>query len=259
MCIRTTSIKSAVTVLLLGFQPLVNAEELHYYVVEDLAKPFQIEDKNLSQRGFITDVVSKIATELNLTLSTHIAPSQRVEKLLAEETFDNWIAYDSPAWNSIVLGTPLSQPLLQVTHSMAHCDNPLTPAHILKGKTVAILKQFRYPGLSKLEARGEIELRKVKTYDQGFELLDLGRVDGFAEMDTRLRYYLQSERPNAKCAQITSISSVEPPYPLYLVVNKHMNKDIRNAINEAFLNLIQDGFVDRTLASYRTAPEEPTL
>lgn len=259
MCIRTTSIRTAVSVFVLGFHPLTNAEELHYYVVEDLAKPFQIEDENLSQSGFITDVVKQIATKLNLTLSTHIAPSQRVERLLAEETFDNWIAYDSPAWISIVLGIPLSQPLLQVTHSMAHCDSPLTPADTLQGKTVAVLKQFRYPGLSKLEASGEIELRKVKTYEQGFELLDRGRVDGFAEMDTRIRYYLKSERPNAKCAQITSIPNVEPAYPLYLVVNKHMNKETREAINETFLKLVKDGFVDRTLASYRKTPEEPTL
>ena len=259
MCIRTTSIRTAVAVFLLSSPPLINAEELHYYVVEDLAKPFQIEDESLSQRGFITDIVQEIAKNLDLTLSTHVAPSQRVEKLLAEETFDNWIAYDSPAWESIVLGIPLSQPLLQVTHSIAHCDNPLTPPHAIQGKTVAILKQFRYPGLSKLEASGEIELRKVKTYEQGFELLDLGRVDGFAEMDTRLRYYLKNERPNAKCAQITSIPNVEPPYPLYLVVNKHMNKKMRDAINESFLNLVKDGFVDRTLTSYRKTPEEPTL
>ena len=122
MCIKATSIRSTLVILFLFSHPLSSAEELHYYVVEDLAKPFQIEDENLSQKGFITDVVQEIAARLDLVLNKHVAPSPRVEKLLAEETFDNWIAYDSPAWNSISLGTPLSKPLLQVTHSIAHCE-----------------------------------------------------------------------------------------------------------------------------------------
>ena len=225
-------------------------DTLDYYVVEGLTAPFQITDPDAKQKGFITDVVEALALELDIELVTHVAPSPRIEMLLKDEKRTNWIAYGSPAWNSLPNGVYLTTPLLKVTHSAVHCGHGHSFNNKLSGHNFAILKHFRYPGLSNLAREGRIELTPVKSYEQGFSLVDLGRVDGFIEMNTRLKYNLATSTSEVKCREISSIGDIEPQYDLVLVVSKHMAKEKRKQLNKALQNLYDSGFFEKTLLKY---------
>lgn len=223
---------------------------LNYYIVDGLSAPFQISDKNASQKGYISDIVEELARSLNIELVNHVVPSPRIEKLLKDETVTDWIVFDSPAWNSIPAGIPLKTPVLTVTHSVIHCDHQHDFIDQLAGHNFAILKHFRYPGLSKLAEEGKLELTPVRSYQQGFELVDLGRVDGFIEMDTRLRYNLANNPVPVSCKLVNGIGEIVPAYDLILVVSKSISENLRSQLDEALLKLKQSGFFDHTLENY---------
>lgn len=237
----------------------VSAHDLHYYVIEDIAAPFQITDPTTPEQGIITDIVVKLAEELKLDLEVLVSPSPRIEKLLQKQDVEqeNWIAYDSPAWNSIPNGSQLSEPLLTVEHSIIHCSPSTGHGHHhennLRDHRLAVLKDFRYPGLEKLAQDKVLELQPVKSYAQGFKLVELERVDGFIEMDTRLRFNFnkyKQDAPEAKCASIEKIGDIEPKYNLYLVVNKNMDDTLKRAIDEAYSRLKRDNFVQEVINKY---------
>ena len=240
----------ALSLCLTSFTFATSAETLDYYVVEALTEPFQISDANAKQKGFITDVVEALTEELDIELVTHVAPSPRIELLLEDENKNNWIAYDSPAWNSIPRGIQLTTPLLKVTHSAVHCGHRHSFEGHMQGHSFAVLKHFRYPGLSRLAKEGSIELVPVKNYEQGFNLVDLKRVDGFIEMDTRLKYKLASTSPSPRCREISSVGDVEPAYDLVLVVSQEMATQKRAQHNEALQRLAKNGLLEELLTKY---------
>lgn len=225
-------------------------ETLNYYIVDGLASPFQISDKDATQKGYISDIVDELALSLDIELINHVVPSPRIEKLLKDETVTDWIVFDSPAWNSIPEGIPLNTPVLTVTHSAVHCAHQHDFKNQLAGHNFAILKHFRYPGLNKLAEEGQLELTPVKSYQQGFELVDLGRVDGFIEMDTRLRYNLANNPVPVDCQLVSGIGDIVPVYDLILVVSKSISEDRRTQLDQALLKLKQSGFFDQTLKNY---------
>lgn len=240
----------ALSFLFTFFTSTVSSEQLDYYVVEGLTEPFQISDPDATQKGFITEVVEALAAKLNIELVTHVAPSPRIELLLKDESKTNWIAYDSPAWKSIPMGVPLSTPLLSVTHSAVHCGLRHDFANRIQGHSFAVLKHFRYPGLSRLAKEGDIELVPTKSYEQGFQLVDLKRVDGFIEMDSRLRYKLNNATPPPTCREISSIGDAEPAYDLVLMVSQSMKAKRRAQLDNALQQLSDNGLLQKLLEKY---------
>ena len=226
------------------------SEKLDYYVVDALAEPFQIVHTDAPQKGYVTDIVEALAAQLDLELTTHVVPSPRIEKLLNNGAETNWIAYDSPAWNSLSKGIFLETPLLTVRHSAVHCGHGHKFGGRLAGHSFAVLKHFRYPGLSDLAKQGKIELTPVKSYEQGFSLVDLGRVDGFIEMDTRLKYNLTHHAKTVKCREVSDIGDIEPSYEIWLTVSQNMNETTIRKLNEALQQLKANGFLKETLDKY---------
>ena len=226
------------------------SEHLDYYVVDELAAPFQISDPNAKQKGFITEVVEALADKLEMQLATHVTPSPRIQKILADETQTNWITYDSPAWNSVPNAVYLDTPLLKVTHSAVHCNHSHVFENKLEGHSFAVLKHFEYPALSRLALEGKIELVPVKSYKQGFALVDLGRVHGFIEMDTRLKYNITLQDQPPECTSISSIGDTEPEYEIVLAVSKSMSATRIKLLNQALKDLQSDDFLEQTLEKY---------
>lgn len=225
-------------------------QTLNYYVVEDISAPFQITQEDAKHKGYISDIVEELSSQLDIELITHVTPSPRIEMLLKDENVTDWIVYDSPAWNSVPQGIPLETPVLKIEHSAIHCGHSHDFKGKLKGHSFAVLKHFRYPGLSELARQGKIELTPVKSYEQGFELVDLDRVDGFIEMDTRLKYNLATQNKPPKCTMISGIGDVEPAYELILVVSKTVSEESRNHLNDALLRLKKSGFFEAALKKY---------
>lgn len=240
----------ALNLFLTSFTNAASAEKLDYYVVEGLTAPFQISDPDATQKGFITEVVEALVEKLEIELVTHVAPSPRIELMLKDENKTNWIAYDSPAWNSVPKGVHLTTPLLNVTHSAVHCGHKHNFAGRMQGHSFAVLKHFRYPGLSNLAKEGKIELVSVKSYEQGFKLVDLKRVDGFIEMDSRLKYNLNNAAQPPACRQVSSIGDVEPAYDLVLVVSQNMSVNKRLQLDQALQELSNEGVLERLLKKY---------
>nr|WP_255376128.1 MULTISPECIES: transporter substrate-binding domain-containing protein [unclassified Oleiphilus] len=136
----------------------------------------------------------------------------------------------------------------KVHHSVLHCG-AFRDFEELEAYEIAIIKDFRYPGLNKHASEFSLELTEVKSYEQGLELVDLERVDSFIEMDLRLSYHV-SQQPDQKRTTLTYIDDIEPPYAIKLKVNQNMPQSRVNKLKRAYQKLHESGFIQETIEKH---------
>ncbi|ABC30584.1 conserved hypothetical protein [Hahella chejuensis KCTC 2396] len=228
--------------LLASFAPHSQAEqppsvEINYYIVEDLASPFQIASEGVSNGGLITDLVEIIFRDTPLRVVPKPLPVNRLHRIIRENTQSVWLSYDAKVWNSLAdVGDFVEEPLFTVNHALLTChDQPrsIETEADLFGMTLAILDNFSYPELRLLEERGSLTLTSVEKYEQGFRLAAARRVDGFVEMEIRLRYNLtQENETSSDCYQFLNMDAVIPPYEIYLSLSKQASPELRNMVTQ---------------------------
>lgn len=240
----------ALTITILAQVAFVQAQELHYFVIEDIAAPFQMQHKDGTHSGIISDVVFALRDHLGVDIETTVAPTKRIELTLSKPTDFDWITYDAPAWNSLEQGEMLPEPLFEVHHAALHCPE-LVPDQLFNDKPAfAIIKGFRYPELSSLESQNKLSLIPVRDYEKGFELVDLKRATAFIEMAVRIKYKMSISQHDHPCEEITNISEVIRPYWIHIAVNKNMAADKKDGINNAIIELKSKGIIKDILQRY---------
>ncbi|MDG9671084.1 transporter substrate-binding domain-containing protein [Hahella sp. CR1] len=212
-------------------------QEITYYIVEDLASPFQIASEGVNKGGLITDLVEIIFRDTPLQLVPKPLPVNRLHRVIREDTETVWLAYDAKVWNSLTdVGDFVEEPLFTVNHALLTCnDHPKSIAGEadLLGMTLVILDNFNYPELRRMEARRALTLTGVEKYEQGFRLTAAGRVDGFVEMEIRLRYNLaQESEPPSDCYRFVNMDAVIPPYDIYLSLSKQASPELRDMVTQ---------------------------
>lgn len=218
--------RTVVCVLACLFSANACSEVVNYLVVEDISKPFQITENNVSKGGIVSDIVDEIFKDSKYTIKRHILPLKRLYKVIESGEMTNWIAYDAKAWNSLSQwGTFIDEPLFPVNHAYLTCQKngptKITSTKDIETHNLAIIRNFDYPELNKLEKAGKLSLSPVDDYQQGISLAGLNRVDGFIEMELRLRFSIQQEKLNKPCFQFIDMSKVIPEYSIYLSIDKN--------------------------------------
>ncbi|UZE96611.1 substrate-binding periplasmic protein [Alkalimarinus alittae] len=230
------------------------SEEVNYLIVEGKSPPFQITHEGKSNGGIITDIVKEVFNGSPYTVKYHVLPLNRLYKIVESGQLDNWIAYDAKAWNSLSQwGDFVSEPLFSVNHTYLTCKkNP--PAQIksvseLSHQNIAIIRDFIHPELNELEDSHLLNLVPVENYSQGINLAALNRVDGFVEMELRIRFNIKNELTNNSCFQFVYMGDIIPTYSIYFSTDKR-NTDINTFVNKRIKALKKANEIDKIMSRY---------
>lgn len=239
----------------------VEAEEgaappvINYLVVDNKVGPFQMIFNDRSDGGIISDIVDQIFAGTELSVRHTVLPVNRLTFGVSQDHFDNWIAFDAPVWDSFGgRGEYTRQPLLVTRHIMLTCNpdiaSPVSSLEELRGMSLATLRNFRYLALDVAAKQGLVRLVPVDNFNIGLALVSLGRVDGFVEMQSRLRFYLNGYGGDRRCMREVDFSAIIPNYPVYLTMDRRLPESIKALINERLWILEQTGELSRIWNEY---------
>jgi polar amino acid transport system substrate-binding protein len=229
-------------------------DEINYLVVEDISKPFQITENNESKGGIVSDIIDEIFKDSEHTITSHVLPLKRLYKLVKSGEIKNWIAYDAKVWNALSQwGNFVEEPLFSVNHTYLTCQQnapiKITSSKDIETRNLAIIKNFDYPELTQLQQTGKLNLTSVEGYQQGIKLAGLNRIDGFVEMELRLRFNIQQEQLNKPCFRFINMSQVIPEYSIYLTIDKN-NNTLNNFAEQRIKELKEAGTINSILDRY---------
>lgn len=239
----------------------VSAESLHYFIVDSVSRPFQITEDNQSKGGIVSDIISEVFANSEYQVEHDILPLKRIYLQMAEHKYKNWIAYDSPAWNSLAEnGEMIQEPLFEVTHSYLTCHPQpelIQSAEDIANKSIAIIKNFDYPQLSPLAEEGKLNLIPVEGYKTGLQLVKANHVDAFVEMTLRLKYNQAKEHIAAPCMRYVDFSALIPAYTINLSLSKTSSPELKKFVNDRVLSLKRSGRINEIVNSYLAPASDP--
>lgn len=228
---------------------------INYLVVDSKVEPFQIVHENRSDGGIISDIVDKIFEGSSYPVHHLVLPVNRLTRQVAEKEYTNWIAFDAREWRSFGdLGEFTEQPLFVTRHVMLTCDpsipNPVRSIDDLNGRSIAILRGFKYLRLSQAADEGVVRTVPVDNFEAGLSLVSLGRTDGFVEMQSRLRFHLSGFAGDTRCMREVDVSSVIPNYGVYLAMDKELPDGVKALVNQRLGQLEHSGEISRIWRVY---------
>lgn len=254
--VRINTLLSAL--VLFSLSCLVNSEEINYLIVEDIAEPFQIANDGQSKGGIVSDIVDQIFADSSYTVKHRSLPLNRLYSVIESGELKNWITYDAKVWSSLKQWRQLvNEPLFPVNHTYLTCQKEpllqINSADDIKQQRIAVIKGFDYPGLRELSKRSQLELVPVSNYVQGISLAALSRVNGFVEMDLRVRYTLKTASIDQTCLQFVDMSPIIPAYSIYLSTDKNDASGVNGFAKKRIKELKKSGFITEVLKRY-TSP-----
>jgi len=231
---------------------------LTYFVIEDQARPLQIELRGAQHRGIVSDLVFLLSDNLGVSINVVSLPFKRMVSEMKNPENRNWLAYGSPVWqssngNSVQSDCLFTDPILEVAHSLVTRSDEalvLESAQDLFGKRLITLHGFDYPGLAGYFERGKIQRLNVKSHDSAFRAVAAGRGLGFVGMDIRIAYSLTATKTPRSNYAVHDLSFLIPSYPVYLSVGCHMDMALQQKLDQAYQALVNDGSVERVLERY---------
>lgn len=228
---------------------------VNYLVVDQKTVPFQIVEHGENRGGIVSDIVAAIFQGTGYRVVTRVLPVNRLRLSVLEGKVHHWVAFDSPAWNSLSdKGEMLPEPLFTTHHIMLTC-NPDVPDHIdsindLKGLSVVTLRHFNYLSLDRAETQGLIRSVPVDRFDVGLKLVSLGRADGFIEMKSRLQFHRQRLEDDASCLREVDVSRVIPDYEIRLSIDRAWPDEFKNLVAKRLEILAGSGTLKRIRERY---------
>ncbi len=236
------------------FASVSMADTVNYLVIQDQARPFQIEEQGENHRGVITEVVQEIFKDSPHQLKIHTFPIQRMLSSIRAKEIDNWLNYGTPSWGSPQRDNLSTTSVFTVNHVLLmKQETSFTVAQVedLFGKSVVLLSVFAYPGLDDYLDQKKVQEVRVKDYGAAFRFLDKSLPSiGFVEMELRIRYNLQQESRNLSHYRLADLSFVIPNYDIFLSIDSTMPASLQRFINERLIQLKASGIVDQILKKY---------
>lgn len=228
--------------------------KLNYLVINELSVPFQLVEGDKSSGGLVTEIVEEAAKRADYKLNYIVGSNDRVETIIQYGLQQPWIGYTAKVWKSLRdYMRYLEVPLFEVSHSLLTCDSQITAVpgvtH-LRGKHLAILKSFDYPELTPLARNGELSLTNVRSYRQGFDLLRHLRVNGFVEMDLRLKYNLGTLAAKDDCMRFIDLKHVIPTFHIYLAVSRDLDENTVRKLEKTLEGMRQDDTIKDIVKRY---------
>ncbi len=228
---------------------------VNYLVVDEKTQPFQLVSEGLSRGGIISDIVDALFADSAYVVKHHVMPVNRVQQSVADFKVQSWITFGSPVWSSFGdRGERVGVPLFETRHVMVTC-NPAAPSRIasvddLAGLSIVTLRHFDYLELSRAIEGGLVRSIPVDRYAAGLELVRLGRVDGFIEMVSRLRYHQAELEGDHSCIREVDASAIIPKYPIHLYVDSRWPTVFKNFVAQRLEMMANTGELERIFSRY---------
>ena len=238
---------------------LVFCEEVNYLIVEEIAEPFQIASNGQSKGGVVSDIIDEVFKGSPYTVKHRSLPLNRLYTEVESGELKNWITYDAKVWGGLKQWRKLvNESLFPVTHTYLTCRSnsliQINSVNDIKQQRIAIIKGFDYPELYELRKKSQLELVSVNNYAQGINLAALSRVDGFVEMDLRVRFTIKTASIDQPCLQFVDMSHIIPAYSIYLSTDKNNTSGINGFASKRLKELKENGFITEILKRYTTSP-----
>ena len=231
------------------------AKTINYVVIDNQAKPFQIEENSSNHSGIITDIVNEIFKDSGYEVKFHTLPFNRMMKMLSTGKIKNWITYGSPSWGGVQAEHLSRLPVYHVEHKLV--TNPSYSGEVDKvedlfGKTLILLHGFDYPGLEPYLKAQTIKEIRVKNHDSAFRLLKrLSDKAGFVEMSLRIEYNLKLTNRDPGMFLQKNFSTVISDYDIHLAMDPDMEFSFDSFVNDRLAVLTKDGTLKRIVDSYQ--------
>ena len=236
----------------------VDAKSVTYFVIQDQARPFQIESSGKNHQGIITDIVKEIFSDLGVDLKIKTLPFKRMLVEMHKSKAENWITYGSPAWQGgsetgIQSRFLFNESIMTVKHVMLVKSDKrefFDNVEILKDKTLITLLGFDYPGLDQYFESGLIKQREVKNHAAAIKAVYSDRAYGFVGIDMRINYNLKEERFNRESFKQIDISSLIERYTIHLATSKGFDADLHAEAIKKFAEMKRSGQIEQIINLY---------
>lgn len=257
-----TSLLVMITAVVAGMTEVVAAPPsdalpttINYLVVEEKVRPFQIVHEGRSAGGIVSDIVEEVFRGSGITVNPVVFPVNRLRLSVRDGSVRHWIAYDSPVWNSFgARGEMVEQPLFMTRHVLLTCNSgirsPVTAIEELSGYSLATLSHMDYLEVDRAAEQGLIRLVPVDRFQAGLTQVSLGRVDGFIEMVSRLRYHLRQFDGDKRCMREVDISAIIPEYPVHLSMDEQLPGEIKELVQRRLREMVDSGLLEKILRRY---------
>ncbi|MEX1227327.1 MAG: transporter substrate-binding domain-containing protein [Marinobacter sp.] len=228
---------------------------VNYLVVDEKTQPFQIVSDGQSRGGIISDIVETVFADSAYAVKHHVMPVNRVRQSVTDFKVQNWVTFDSPVWDSFGdKGERVGVSLFETRHVLMTCS-PAVPLKVssvedLAGLSIVTLRHFDYLGLTKAAEGGLVRSIPVDRYAAGLELVRHGRVDGFIEMVSRLRYHLTKLEGDYACIREVDVSAIIPNYPIQLYVDSRWPMAFKQFVAEKLDAMDREGELERIFRRY---------
>lgn len=231
---------------------------LTYFVIENQARPLQIESDGRQHRGIVSDLVFQLSQDLNIPLNIVSLPFKRMLLQMKSPFNKNWIAYGSPAWRaknpeSVQSDCLFPSPILNVSHSLVtRMDQTvkIDSVQSLFDQRLITLHGYNYPVLADYFDQGTIEKLDVKNHQSAFKAVAAKRGLGFVGMDIRVAYsFSVGEIPRSEF-ELHDLSFLIPSYPIHLSYDCDMDVGLQTKLIEHYQYLQERGQVDAVLTRY---------
>ncbi len=239
-----------------------SSPDLTYFVIENQARPLQIESNGLEHRGIVSDLVFQMSQDLEVPLKVVALPFRRMLLQMKKPANKNWIAYGSPVWqaknpNSVQSRCLFPEPILDVSHSLvtrADQIKTIDSVDALFDQRLITLHGYNYPVLADYFDRGVIQKLNVKNHHSAFKAVAAKRGLGFVGMDVRVAYSFSEGGVPRSEFRMYDMSFLIPSYPIHLSYGCSMDSELAQRLVERYQVLRQEGLLDEVLARY-LAPE----
>lgn len=228
------------------------AGTVHYMVMEDQGRPFQIEDAGTDHSGIITDLVYEIFRDGPHELITHTFPYLRMRANMQSGEYPNWLRYGSPVWgplNENLTDTPVieAENILLVRKDSGIKFRSIED---IFGHQLILMRGFSYRELDPYLKAKKISDIRATSFANAYEMLNRRRGAGVSDVKIRMRYNAHWLGLKAEEYDVIDFSSVIPNYEIYLNMDPEMDPEIQQFINQRLNELKTAGFIDELLEIY---------
>lgn len=231
---------------------------LTYFVIENQARPLQIENDGLQHRGIVSDLVFQLSQDLNIPLDVVALPFKRMLQQMKSPSSKNWIAYGSPAWRaknpeSVQSNCLFPVPILNVSHSLVTRKDQavvVDSVQSLFDQRLITLHGYNYPVLADYFDQGMIQKLDVKNHQSAFKAVAARRGLGFVGMNIRVAYSFSVGGIPRSEFELHDLSFLIPSYPIHLSYDCNMDADLQAKLIEHYQYLQERGQIDVVVARY---------
>lgn len=251
------SFKGCLLAVLL-FPLFCSAGTVHYMVMEDQGRPFQIEDAGTAHSGIITDLVYEIFRDGPHSLVTHTFPYLRMRANMQSGEYPNWLRYGSPVWGP--LNDNLSdQAVVQAENILLVRKDSGIAFHTIQdlfGHQLILMRGFSYRELEPYLKAKQISDIRATSFATAYEMLNRGRGAAVSDVKIRMRYNAHWLGLVPEEYEVLDFSSVIPNYEIFLNMDPQMDPEIESFINQRLSVLKASGFVETLLLKYGPSADQ---